>query len=73
MITHRVMCPRFVQLMFLEPTEQMPVNEAAASALANPEVFREQVKLLKGADYYLVARPRSRELTADFLHAKLVG
>lgn len=29
--------------MFLEPTDQMPVNEAAAAALSNPEVFREQV------------------------------
>lgn len=29
--------------MFLEPTDQMPVNQAAAAALSNPEVFREQV------------------------------
>lgn len=29
--------------MFLEPTEQMPVNEAAAAGMANPELFREQV------------------------------
>ncbi|CAM9315408.1 unnamed protein product [Hapterophycus canaliculatus] len=34
-----------LQLMFIEPTEHFPVNEAAAAALKNnPELFREQVR-----------------------------
>lgn len=30
--------------MFLEPVEEVAVNEAATAALANPDVFREQVR-----------------------------
>ncbi|CAM9662072.1 unnamed protein product, partial [Discosporangium mesarthrocarpum] len=33
-----------LQLMFLEPTGQTSVNEAAAAALADPVLFREQVR-----------------------------
>ena len=33
-----------LQLMFIEPTENYPVNEAAATALkTNPALFRDQV------------------------------
>lgn len=31
--------------MFLEPTEQLPVNETAAAAMATPGLFRQQVRL----------------------------
>ncbi len=35
-----------LQLMFIEPTEQYPVNEVAGTALkTNPDLFREQVRL----------------------------
>ena len=42
--------------MFLEPVEDLAVNDAATAALANPEVYREQVRrFCSEAFFFLVS------------------